>query len=304
MLMKTLQEYINTLPQPEILHYPYNQLKEQLEDYNCNNESNDIIYCKDYIDYNRYIIENLKTYNVGKVIDKIKEYVDNKDIVFEYDNIDKKENFNIIINKNVYNKYIDKIKNIISFYNYYITTEDKSYFKIKLYIEPLYSESADDFVYNKCHGILYHFVIPQIKFSYKNGQSSFTASDTSDTADSIEKSGLRIKSSKYRYFPEKIFCFCDKETNLLKVNNNLLKDFLLCIYNNKKDNIKKSLDKLNIFKIDLNKIPHFKPNFYTDSGMLLPQNCVYTFTNIPVDCLTKLNQSQIDKFKDKIMGVL
>lgn len=301
--MKTLQEYINTISLPNRLHYPYNQLKEQLEDYNCNNENADIMYCKDYNEYNKYIIENLKSYNVSKVINKIKEYI-KTDINFEYDNADKKENFNIIINKKIYNKYKDKINNILSFYNYYITTTDPSYFNVKLYVEPLYSESADDFVYNKCNGILYHFVIPNIKFSYKNGVSSFTAADISKKSASIEKSGLRIKSSKYRYFPEKIFCFCDKETNLLKVNDNLLKYFLLCIYNNKKENIKKALDNLNIFKIDLNKISHFKPNFYNDSGMILPHNCVYTFTNIPVSCLTKLNQEQLDKFKAKMMRVL
>lgn len=301
--MKTLQEYINTLSTPNILHYPYNQLKEQLSDYNCNNENTDVMYCKDYNEYNKYIIENLKTYSIDKVINKIKEYI-KAGINFEYNNIGKKENFNIIISKKIYNKYKDKINNILSFYNYYITTTDTSYFNVKLYVEPLYSESADDFVYNKCNGILYHFVMPTIKFSYKNGESTFNAADTSETADSIEKSGLRIKSSKYRYFPEKIFCFCDKETNLLKVNSNLLKDFLLCIYNNKRENIKKALDNLNIFKIDLNKISHFKPNFYNDSGMILPQNCVYTFTNIPADCLTRLNQEQIDKFKAKMMGIL
>ena len=302
--MKTLQEYINTLSQSDILHYPYNQLKEQLSDYNCNNENNDIIYCKDYNEYNKYIIENLKTYNVGKVIDKIKEYIDDKDINFEYDNKEKKENFNIIIKKQEYNKYIDIIKNILSFYNYYITIEDTSYFKIKLYIEPLYSESTDNFVYNECGGILYHFVIPQIKFSYKNKKSTLEASDTNNIANSIEKNGLRIKSSNYRYFPQKIFCFCSEQKNLLNVDGKLLKDFLLCIYNNKTENIKKSLDKINIFKIDLNKINHFKPNFYNDSGMILSNNCVYTFTNIPPSVMTRFSPEQVLKFKDKISSVL
>ena len=302
--MITLQEYINSLPNQNILHYPYNLLKEQLNDYNCNNESNDVLYCKDYNEYNQYIIENLKTYNIGKVIDKIKDYINSKDIQFEYDNKEKKENFNIIIKKQEYNKYIDIIKNILSFYNYYITVEDTSYFKVKLYIEPLYSESADNFVYNECDGILYHFVIPQIKFNYKDKKSTLEASDTNNIANSIEKNGLRIKSSNYRYFPQKIFCFCSEQKNLLNTDSKLLKDFLLCIYNNKTENIKKSLDKINIFKIDLNKINHFKPNFYNDSGMILSNNCVYTFTNIPPSVMTRFSPEQVLKFKDKISSVL
>ena len=303
--MITLQEYINSLSNQDVLHYPYNLLKEQLNDYNCNNESNDILYCKDYNEYNQYIIENLKTYNVGNIIDKIKEYTkNNKNITFEYDNIEKKENFNIRIDKTTYNKYKDIIKNILSFYNYYITTADVSYYTVKLYIEPLYSESADDFVYNKCGGILYHFVIPEIKFSYKNKKSTLEASDTNNIANSIEKNGLRIKSSNYRYFPQKIFCFCSEQKNLLNVDGKLLKDFLLCIYNNKTENIKKSLDKINIFKIDLNKINHFKPNFYNDSGMILSNNCVYTFTNIPPSVMTRFSPEQVLKFKDKISSAL
>lgn len=275
------------------LHYPYNQLKDQLEDYNCNNENPGIMYCKDYDEYNKYIIENLKTYNVSTVINTLKKQIE-ANLDFKYENLDKKDNFAIIISKKTYKKYEDKIENILSFYNYYITLTETYYFKVHIYAEPLYAESVDDFVYNKCNGILYHFVKP----------SSFTGFDTSKKADSIEKSGLRLKTGNYRYFPEKVFCFCSEEPNLLKADDKILKDFFLDIYGQNKYKAKHSLDKLEIFKVDLNKIPHFKPNFYSDSAMNLPENCVFTFTNIPPQCLTRLSKDQVHRFRSKMENIL
>lgn len=214
--------------------------------------------------FNDFIIENLKTHDAKKLQDKIKKEFDNKYVfhfeeVLNYDNEGKEKydnkSFYIITREEIINKMSkDKdLENLIKFYGYYISKAKDDY----ILVCPLYAEYANDLVYKKNHGILYHFT-------------------TSNNNESILKNGLRCRQGTYRKFPERIYLY-----SKYKLDNNI-KEFI----NKVTDTFKKEKYGISIFKINLNKIGK-DISFYTDDYMD-EEEAVYTYTNIPSECISKI----------------
>ena len=214
---------------------------------------------------NFVVYENLMTHDSDKLINQIKKYF--PDIKFEIISVlnkkslkNKYDNQSFLLSCNEYSDIIklkenDDFKELIKFYNYYITKE----FYDSLVISPLYSEKVNDMVSKNKY--LYHFT-------------------TSDNDNSIFTNGLRIKGGKsYRYFPKRIYLYStNKEITL---NKNLPKTFINKIINS---DDKKNYG-LTILKIDKDKLKNI--DFYTDDYMEEKES-VYIYNNISPKYIEKI----------------
>jgi hypothetical protein len=217
--------------------------------------------------FNDFILENLNTHDVNKLKDKInKEFKDKYEFKFEdyLDNIQSDKKSFLMISKDIQEISNDnEFNNLIEFYGYYISSVDKEHNVI--FICPKYSEYANDLVYNKNHGILYHFT-------------------TLNKEQSILSKGLEVKEgNSYRKFPQRIYCYSEFK-NLKNV-----KDIKKFIY--------KVVGELNIrrygllvLKIDLSK---HNVCFYNDDSME-EKNSVFTYTSIPKELIEKININMDD----------
>lgn len=281
--MKDIKDYLQKYTPDRLAknQYYYEQL---VEFYN-----NDIPekYLKLYEECNLYdnefIMETLKTHDSIKLQNKLlKEY---DDIEFkDYSGKDKKSFYMILSNKyNIYDFYnnskrldadfnnIEKFNNILSFYNYYVSYTEKINDKWTLFIEPRYSDEITSQL-EKNHVSLYHFT---------DGES----------AKSILKNGLRIKKSKYREFPERIFLYAtNKDLSDDKIN---VCTFILKVCNRSK--IYKhglSILKLNIYHKDI--------KIYNDTAMK-DKEAVFVYENIPAEYIKEIivkdiNNKEIYKY--------
>lgn len=267
--MKTIKDYIyKQFSDCDIIRRKYiEDIKEYFNDdipeyliENLNSEN--------YI--NDYILENLKSHNTKQLQEKILNKFLNKynDIKFQ-ELTNKKEKYDvkgfILLSKtNIENIYNDKeFQDLIQFYGYYIT--DKT--NIHLAILPTYPENVSDFVYKKNKGILYHFTAGK-------------------HVNEILKKGLRIKRANYREYPERIYLYSCGYKKLKDIPN--IESFI--------NNVVNSFDRnrygLSIFKINLNKINGSNIEFYTDD-IMDEKEAVFTYNNIPKECITKINIEEI-----------
>lgn len=204
-----------------------------------------------------YILENLKSHDIDLLCKKINQKfgkdtemyflsLNHKDSSFElicYDKIDE-----------------DELKNLLDFFGYYITQSGKENDEYFYVISPIYAKDANNLVYTKNHGKLYHF-------------------STGENAKDIEKVGLRCKSAKYRYFPKRIYAYAsDKKLNQIPDIFDKIKDVV---------NPQQAQQYgIYIYQIDLNKSKKDTYiNFYEDDVME-DGDAVYTYNNIPPECIT------------------
>lgn len=202
-----------------------------------------------------YIWENLQSHDYRKLKNQLTKYF-GKDIE-EYINqkdADEKDIFGIKV-KDV--KLIDnqKFQSILQFFNYFVReVRDDLYI-----IEPIYSTKMNDLVYNECNSIVYHFT-------------------DSKSAESILKKGLRIRGRNFENwkYPERVYVYAPGYY-ISRENKDLwLQDAMGVV-----DFSKGSLV---VLKIDLHKAKGI--DFYKDPAM--PQHSVFTYHNIPKECITKL----------------
>ena len=258
--MKSLKEYckfdrIKDLYIEDIKEYFDNNIPDYL--YNKLNTNN---YITDYI------LENLKSHNTKQLQDKISDKFSGKYSDIEFQKLtDTKEDYKvkgflIYSENNIDNLYNDKeFKNLILFYGYYITDKTDTH----LVIVPTYPENVSEYVYKENKGILYHFT-------------------SNKYADEILNTGLRIKKSRYREYPERIYlysCGYKKIKDIPDIN-----DFINSVVN--PYNIKRY--GLSVYKVNLNKIEESNIEFYTDEYMN-NKEAVFIYNNIPKECITKIN---------------
>lgn len=202
-----------------------------------------------------YIWENLQSHDYRKLKTQLTKYF-SKDIE-EYIN-QKDADTNDIFGIKVRNsKLIDnpKFQSILNFFNYFVRE-----IRNDLYIiEPLYSTKMNDLVYNKCNGVVYHFT-------------------DSKSAESILKNGLRIRGRNFENwkYPERVYVYAPGY--YISGEN---KDLWL---NDAVNVVDLSKGSLTVLKIDLHKAKGI--DFYKDPAM--PQHSVFTYHNIPKECITKL----------------
>lgn len=209
-----------------------------------------------------FILENLQTYNVGKLKTAlIKNCGDMIDDIICDDEDDKKPAF-IFLNTgydtaNAINKN-DNFKNILEFYNYFITQTQGN----MVIAEPRYSERADQYIYGDCHGIVYHI-------TYQ------------DAADEIMKTGLRCKTGSrrkgfYREFPKRIYVVAIDPSSINRPMQEMLKDLAYAVTGT---TLGMTALKINLFK---RHIP-----FYKDTAMR-DEISYFTYNSIPPECIEKV----------------
>lgn len=221
----------------------------------------------EYVDY---VYENLQSHNAEKLKSKLKkEYGDEIDFQ-DYSGKDKKS-FVIILNdgnlldfynpnndKNTNFEKIEKFNNILSFFNYYVSYNDEDRGRKYLFIEPRYSDNVTDEVFNS-HKYIYHFT------DKKNGRS-------------ILETGLRIRKSDYREYPERTFLYVTDKKIEDDIEN--VSKFILKVCN--MHNIKRY--GLSILRIENND----KFDLYNDTAMK-EDEAVFTYQNIPYQYIKKVN---------------
>jgi len=270
--MKSLEEFIQDEYNKSIdcgckARYYIDEIKEF---YN-NDIPNNIIKLIENREYDLYIDESLKTHDTNKLKDKLKkEYGD--DIFFKDYNGKDKKSFYMILSNNL--RIIDfsrkgsrldtdfdnleKFENILSFFNYYVSYTQKIDNKWTLFIEPRYSDNITQEVFDK-HYYIYHFTDKK-------------------SAKSILENGLRIKKSKYREFPSRIFLYItDKKINDDKEN---ICKFISIICN--RSNVYNY--GISILKIKNNN----KFNIYNDTSMK-EKEAAFTYDNIPKEFISEVN---------------
>lgn len=209
-----------------------------------------------------FILENLQTYGVGKLkAALIKNCGDMIDDIICDDEDDKKPAF-IFLNTgydtaNVINKN-DNFKNILEFYNYFITQTQGN----MVIAEPRYSERADQYIYRDCHGIVYHI-------TYQ------------DAADEIMKTGLRCKTGSrrkgfYREFPKRVYVVAIDPSSINRPMQEVLEDLAYAVTGTATD---MAALKINLFK---RHIP-----FYKDTAMR-DEISYFTYNSIPPECIEKV----------------
>lgn len=210
-----------------------------------------------------YILENLNTHDSSILIKKLENIKYFNKVEFE-----QKQVIKLICNKKTDEQ---ELKNILDFYGYYITlknydVETDRYF---YFICPKYSKNCTDFIFDQCKGVCYHIC------------------QTKDV-ESILKNGLRCRSTKYRYFPKRIYVIAlpVKETNHLK---DIFREVVneLCI---------EDISKYTVLRINFGTNGNNRrlgPDFYQDDAMK-QQNTFFTYTNIPKEYIK--DQGKLNKF--------
>lgn len=196
-----------------------------------------------------YILENLSTHDVDLLIKKLKSvYPDIK--IDKAAQGERLKNGGII----VYNHYEeDEFYDLIEFYGYDVTLSDSR----KAFVNPVKADRADELVYVKNHGQMYHFT-------------------TQNKVESILKNGLRIKEGTYRYFPHRIYLYTTNKS-IMEVEG--IEKFMKEVTG--EDNIKN----VAILKVNLHnhKIP-----IYHDETM--EEGAVYCYNNIPSSFIKQVSK--------------
>lgn len=265
-MIKTFKEYIRTtsntsrpLTNRDFCDKLY---LESMKEYFGNDIPNSVYEAMQSGDYTDFILENLKSHDINLLCKKIWDMFGKDCPTLEFLPMNHKASSFQIVSYEELDE--DKLKNIIEFFGYYITTsgqdeEDGEYYYI---VSPKYASNANDLVYKENHGKLYHF-------------------STGEYAKDIEKKGLRCKTSNYRYFPERIYAYAS-DKNLDEIPN---------IFDKIKDVVNPSEAKeygIYVYRIDLNNKKGKYINFYEDDVMEY-DDAVYTYNNIPPECITLID---------------
>lgn len=196
-----------------------------------------------------YVLENLNTHDVELLIKKLKQAYPNIEIAKAKEG-ERLRKGGIIVKNVDFND--DKFYDLIEFYGYDVTAQDSR----KAFVNPVKSDRADKYVYEKNHGQLYHFT-------------------TKDKVDSILRNGLRIKEGTYRYFPKRIYLYSSTK-NLYSIYN--IVDFM------KEVTGEDELNNIAVLKVDLYS---YKIPMYHDETM--EEGAVYCYNNIPPKFIKKID---------------
>ena len=253
--MKDLTEYIKDCFEPHNkIAFAINEYKNVLLEYFGE-------FDKEVCLEEDYILDNLNTHDAEKLKSKILEisnvefedYLSGKIKSFSVLCASREDVISLIEN--------EKFKNLIEFFNYFVSEIKDN----RIFIEPVYSEDRSKYVFNDCKGICYHIT-------------------TNERAEKIMKTGLRTKRSYYRKFPSRIYLYATPKLSL--VNDTHITDFVYKIANKLKAEREGGIT---IIRVNLNKCYNDVMRFYKDTSMR-ENEAVFTYNNIPTECLTKLNK--------------
>lgn len=208
-----------------------------------------------YVDYVR---ENLQTHDYKLLQKKLEQYFGDKIEEF-IDQTDESGIFAIRVN----DEYLyrdETFINLLNFFNYFLRERNG----FRYVIEPIYSKNMDEWVYKNCNGIVYHFT-------------------DKDTAKKILKSGLRIKGRTHSDFayPKRIYLYApgfylnsNNVDEWMEFTKQIINPFMVKKFG------------LSVLKIDLNRVRKSNISFYRDTAM--GEDAIFTYNNIPKECITEL----------------
>lgn len=257
-MIKTFEDFKKSLTKREY----YNEIYlESMKEYFGDDIPNCVYESIESGDYTDYILENLKTHDINLLKKKIKEKFGKDHPTLEFVNITDKDCSLAIISQTKLDD--DMLKNLLDFFGYYLTGYKSVKVEGILYhyyaVGSTYASDANDLVHNKNYGKLYHF-------------------STGINAKEIERTGLRCKSSGYRFFPKRIYAYssCKKLEEIPDIYDKI---------NTVVNPIDAKKYGIYVYRIDLTKSDIGKHiNFYTDD-MMDDEDAVYTYSNIPPECI-------------------
>ena len=260
--MEYLSNYLKYIDAYEVKRqYERDCYLESMRNYFGDDLPNYIIESANNEEYKDFILESLTTHDCNLLKNKIVEMFGNKYELLTLNINNKEQSLTIIVDKDITND--EQFNILLQIFGYYITTKSNINDKYFITLCPVYAKDVSQMVYKTNHGKLYHFT-------------------ANENADEILRTGLRCKSSKYRYFPKRIYLY-SSDKPLSKIPN--IDKFIKAVTNV----FDRKRFGISVYKIDLNKIS--KNNllyFYTDDYMN-EQEAVYTYNNIPPECITKVD---------------
>ena len=260
-MIKTFEEYIKTtsntsrpLTNRDFCDKLY---LESMKEYFGDDIPNAVYEAMQSGDYTDFILENLKSHDINLLCKKIWDMFGKDCPTLEFLPMNhKNSSFQIVSYEEL---DVDKLKNLLEFFGYYITTsgeDDGEYYHI---VSPTYPTNANDLVYIKNHGKLYYF-------------------STGENARYIEETGLRCKSAECRNYPKRIYAYAS-DKNLNKIPD-LFDKISLVVNPHEAEKYG-----IYIYRIDLNKSKKGTYiNFYNDD-IMHDKDAVYTYNNIPAECM-------------------
>ena len=233
-----------------------------------------------------YIFENLKTHDADKLIAALRKIYKDFEIHDVLDHAGE-HRFLILdaIGDDFYHIYnSERFDNIISFYGYSKSKIDRSSYGYRIELEPIYADrdEANDLVYDKCNGILYHIT---------NEEGYKSIMETGFRINGVNTDPKLERRPKYRDYPNRTY-FLAIPGNVKNIIHSSVMEMAIVNY------FKGDLyhDKIYILKV---RVTGMNIDFYRDSvsisidGSASP--AVYCYCNIPPQFIELIYDKTFDE---------
>ena len=233
-----------------------------------------------------YIFENLNTHDADKLIASLRKIYKDFEIHDVLDHAGEQRFLILdVIGNDFYHIYnSERFDNIISFYGYSKSKIDRSSYGYRIELEPIYADrdEANDLVYNKCNGILYHIT---------NEEGYKSIMETGFRINGVNTDPKLERRPKYRDYPNRTY-FLAIPGNVKNIIHSSAMEMAIMNY------FKGDLyhDKIYILKV---RVTGMNIDFYRDSvsisidGSASP--AVYCYCNIPPQFIELIYDKTFDE---------
>ena len=192
-----INEYMScVIDHKNIIHENYSLLN----DYYFEGVPDSVISDFKYNPTANYIFENLNTHDADKLIAALRKIYKDFEIHDALDHAGEQRFLILdVIGNDFYHIYnSERFDNIISFYGYSKSKIDRSSYGYRIELEPIYADrdEANDLVYNKCNGILYHIT---------NEEGYKSIMETGFRINGVNTDPKLERRPKYRDYPNRTY---------------------------------------------------------------------------------------------------
>ena len=278
-----INEYMScVIDHKNIIHENYSMLN----DYYFEGIPESVISDFKYNPTANYIFENLKTHDADKLIAALRKIYKDFEIHDVLDHAGEHRFLILdVIGNDFYHIYnSERFDNIISFYGYSKSKINRSSYGYKIELEPIYADrdEANDLVYNKCNGILYHIT---------NEEGYKSIMETGFRINGVNTDPKLERRPKYRDYPNRTY-FLAIPGNVKNIIHSSAMEMAIVNY------FKCDLyhDKIYILKV---RVSGMNIDFYRDSvsisidGSASP--AVYCYCNIPPQFIELIYDKTFDE---------
>ena len=278
-----INEYIScVIDHKNIIHENYSILN----DYYFEGIPESVISDFKYNPTANYIFENLNTHDADKLIAALRKIYKDFEIHDVLDHAGEHRYLILdVIGNDFYHIYnSERFDNIISFYGYSKSKIDRSSYGYRIELEPIYADrdEANDLVYNKCNGILYHIT---------NEEGYKSIMETGFRINGVNTDPKLERRPKYRDYPNRTY-FLAIPGNVKNIIHSSAMEMAIVNY------FKGDLyhDKIYILKV---RVTGMNIDFYRDSvsisidGSASP--AVYCYCNIPPQFIELIYDKTFDE---------